>query len=109
MAVAAAKQNVGLNSDAEHFFDAVLSGLGFQFARGGNVRNKSYVNKQSIFRAELEAHLADGFEEGKRLNVADGAANFDDDHVNAFGHFSDGGFNFVGDVRDDLHGFAEVI
>ena len=28
MAVAAAKQNVGLNSDAEHFFDAVLRGLG---------------------------------------------------------------------------------
>ena len=60
-------------------------------------------------RAEFEAHLANGFEEGKRFDVADGAADFDDDHVNAFGNFFDGGFDFVGDVRNDLHGLAEVI
>ncbi len=29
VAVAAAEKNVGLNSDAQHFFDAVLRGLGF--------------------------------------------------------------------------------
>ncbi len=67
------------------------------------------MNKQSIFGAELEAHLADGFEEGEGLDVADGAADFDDDYVDTFGNFSDGGFDFVGDVGNDLDGFAEVI
>ncbi len=35
LSVAAANQNVGLNSDAQHFFHAVLRGLGLQFAGGG--------------------------------------------------------------------------
>ena len=109
VAIAAAKQNVGLNPDAEHFFDAVLRGLGFLFAGGGDVRNESDVNEERVFCAELEAHLANRFEEGKRLDVADGAADFDDDDVNAFGNFFDGGFDFVGDVRNDLHGLAEII
>jgi len=56
-----------------------------------------------------EAHLADGFEEWKRFDVADRAADFDDDDVYAFGNFFDGGFDFVGDVRNDLHGFAEIV
>ncbi len=109
VAVAAAKQNVRLDSDAQHFFYAVLRGLGFQLAGGGDEGHEGDVHEQSIFETELEAHLADGFEEGKGFDVADGAADFDDDHVHAFGNFFDGGFDFVGDVRDDLDGFAEVI
>ena len=109
VAVAAAQQNVRLDSDAQHFFDAVLRGLGFQLAGRGDEGHEGDVHEQSIFEPELEAHLADGFEEGKGLDVADGAADFDDDHVHAFGDFFDGGFDFVGDVRDDLDGFSEVI
>ncbi len=109
MAVAAAQQNVGLNSNAQHFFHAVLGGLGFQFAGGGDERHQRDVHEQSIFCAKLQAHLANGFEEGKRFDVANGAANFHDDHVHAFGNFPDGGFDFVGDVGNDLHGFAQVI
>ena len=60
------------------------------------------------------AQLADGFEEGQRLDVADGASDFDDHdvHRSAVGRGGDaagGGFDFVGHVRDHLHGFAEVI
>ena len=62
MAVAAAKQNIGLNSDAQHFFYAVLRGLGFLFAGCGKIGNQGYVNEQSIFRAELQTHLADRFQ-----------------------------------------------
>src|SRR4029077_20551957 len=57
--------------------------------------------------AEFEAHLADGFEKGKRFDVADGAADFDDDDVDAFGNFPDGGFDFVRYMGDDLGGLAE--
>ncbi len=100
VAVAAAEQNVGLNTDAEHFLDAVLSGLGFQFAGGGDEGHQCDVDEERVFGAEFEAHLANGFEEGKRFDVADRAANFDDDDVDVFGNFFDGGFDFVGDVRE---------
>ena len=33
----------------------------------------------------LETHLADRFEEGQGLDVADRAANFDNGHVGTFG------------------------
>ena len=90
--IAAAKQDVRLNPDAQHFFHAVLRGLGFEFAGSGDERNQRDVNEESVFRAELEAHLADGFEEGKRFDVADRAANLHDDDVDAVGDFFDSGF-----------------
>ncbi len=40
LAIAAANQNVGLNTDAEKFFHAVLRGLGFQFAGCRNERDE---------------------------------------------------------------------
>ena len=43
---------------------------------------------------------------GKRFDVADSAADFYQDYVYAFGNFAEGGFDFVGDVRDYLHCFA---
>src|SRR5258705_9511277 len=109
VAVAAAQQNVGLDTDAEHFFYAVLGGLGFQFAGGGDEGNERHVDEECVFCAEFEAHLTDGFEEGKGLDVADGAADFDDYHVNGFRNFPDGGFDFVGDVGNDLNGLAEEV
>ena len=109
MAVTAAKENIGLDTDAEHFFYAVLGGLGFEFAGRGDERNQSDVNEERVLGAEFEAHLADGFEEGKGFNIADGAADFDDNDVDSFRNFPDGGFDFVGDVRDDLDGLAEEV
>ena len=109
MAVAAAKQNVRLNPDAEHFLDAVLRGLGLQFAGSGNVRNQCDVDEERILGAQFQAHLANGFEEGKRFDIANGAANFDDDHVHAFGDAPDAALDFVGDVGNDLNGFAKII
>ena len=58
---------------------------------------------------QLVAELADGFEERQAFDVADRAADLDEHEVHAFvaaGHeLLDG----VGDVRNDLHGSAEVI
>ena len=58
-------------------------------------------------------HLPRGFQEGLRFDIADGAADFGDDHVGLVAvrvrvaHSDDAGFDFVGDVRDDLDGLAE--
>src|SRR5437773_3536501 len=107
--IAAAKQNVRLNSDAQHFLYAVLRRLGFQLAGSGDEGHEGDVHKQGVLGAKFQAHLADGFEEGKRFNVANGAADFDNHNVNAFGNFLDDGLDFVGDVRNDLDSFAEII
>src|SRR5690348_4159199 len=55
------------------------------------------------------ANLPDGFKERQRLDIADGAADLADHDVNLVGHLLDGGFDFVGDVRDHLYGLAEII
>ena len=46
---------------------------------------------------------------GKRFDVADRAADFDQDDVNAFGDFAECRFDFVGDVRNYLDGLAQII
>src|SRR5229473_2888018 len=107
--VAAAKQNVRLNPDAQHFFYAVLRRLGFQLAGSGNEGHQSDVYKKRVLSPHFQAHLADGFEEGKRFDVANGAANLDDNNVDAFGDFLDCRLDFIGHVRNHLDGLAEVI
>ena len=109
MAVGAAEQDVGLDADGEHFLDGVLGGLGFQLLRGGDPGNERDVDEDGIFAAEFLAHLADGFEERERFDVADGAADFDDGDVAFGGDFAHGVLDFIGDVGDDLDGLAEVV
>ena len=46
---------------------------------------------------------------GKRFDIADSAADFDDDDVDTFGDAFDAALDFVGDVRNDLDRFAEVV
>src|SRR5579875_162893 len=108
-AIAAANQDIGLNTDAEEFLDAVLGGLGFQFTGGGDKRHEGEVSENNIFRAEFQTHLANGFEKRQGFDIADRAANFNDHHVHIGRHFAEGGLNLVGDVRDDLDGLAEII
>ena len=109
MAITAAKQNVGLNPNAEHFLDAVLRGLGLELTGSGDVGDERNVNEERVLLAKLQAHLANGFEEGKRFDVADSAADFDDDDVDTFGDAFDTALDFVGDVGNDLDGLAEVV
>src|SRR5207253_678128 len=67
------------------------------------------VDVDGVAAAGFLAELADGFEERQRLDVADRAADLDDDDVDALAHFADALLDLVGDVRDDLHGLAEVV
>src|ERR1700692_850275 len=67
------------------------------------------MNLDGIPSAHFERELADGFEKWKRLDVADSAADLDDDDVDPLADFTDALLDLVRDVRDDLHGLAEVI
>ena len=59
--------------------------------------------------AQVLTHLADGFQKGERLNVADRAADLDDEDFAVGGDLAHGVFNLVGDVGNDLNGLAEVV
>ena len=66
--------------------------------------------KAQLLGPMLQAHLAHRLEEGQRLDVADGAADLDDRHVDLVaGAAADEVLDLVGDVRDHLHRLAEVV
>ena len=107
--VHAANQDVGLQTDAQHFFNGMLGRLGFDFAGGSNVGNVAQVGEQGVVASQLAAHLTDGFQKRQRFNVADRTADFDDGHIVTCRAFVDAAFDFVGNVRDDLNRAAEVV
>jgi hypothetical protein len=113
-AVGAAQQRVGLDADLAQLLHRVLRGLGLELAGRGDPGHVGQVHEGALLGPMLEAHLAHGFQEGQRLDVAHGAADFDDGHVHRVrradaGAALDEFLDLVGDVRDDLHGLAQVV
>ncbi|KAF1061152.1 MAG: hypothetical protein GAK39_05880 [Variovorax sp.] len=113
-AVGAAQQGVGLDADFAQLLRRVLRGLGLELAGGGDPGHVAQVHEGRVVRAHAQAHLAHGLEEGQRLDVAHGAADLDDGHVDLVrgtdaGAALDVFLDLVGDVRDHLHRLAEVV
>ena len=67
------------------------------------------MNVDHVFLAHVGFELADRLEERKAFDVADGAADLDDHHVDIAGHQLDAALDFVGDVGNDLDRAAEVV
>ncbi len=67
------------------------------------------MDKERVLTTFFMAHLADSFDEGQRFNVADSSADFNDGDIDISSDFAAGGFDFVGDVRNDLNGLTEII
>ena len=94
----------------EQFLHRVLRGLGLQLLRGGDPRHQREVDEDRVLAAQFLAHLANGLKKRQRLDVADRAADLDNGHVRAVGRdLAHGVLDLVGDVRNDLDGFAEVV
>ena len=108
-AIAAAQQDVGLDADLPHLLDGVLRRLGLELAGRRDEGDERHVDAHGVLVAEIHLELADRFEEGERLDVADGAADLDDRDVDALGRGADARLDLVGDVRDDLHRRAQVL
>ena len=62
-----------------------------------------------VLLAEVPAKFANRFEERQAFDIADGAADFDDQNVASFSGEADAAFDFIGDMRNDLHRRAEII
>lgn len=108
----AADDDVGLDANFAEFGDGLLSRLGFDLAGGFEERKQCDVDEADIFFADFERKLAECFEKKETFHVADGAANFRDQHVDigvVVGDLVDARFDFIGNVRDELHGLAEVV
>ena len=108
---AAANKDVRRDADFAQLGHALLGRLGLELAGGLDERNERDVQKQDIPPAGAERELPDRLDEGQPLNVADGAADLGDHHVDPgfFADLPDAFLDFIGHVRDDLHSFAEVI
>ena len=67
------------------------------------------MDKNGIAAPAFEGEFADGLEKRQAFNVASGAADLGDHHISAalFSHFLNALFDFIGHVRNHLHGFAE--
>ena len=104
-------QHERVRGDAElaQHHDGMLGRLGLELMRGGDVRHQGDVHEHAVFGAQVAAYFTSGLQERLGFNVADGAADFGDDHVDVIGRLrAHTGLDFVGDVRDDLHALAEV-
>ena len=108
-AIGAAQQDVGLDADRSQVAHAVLRRLGLELAGGADVRHQRQVDVERVLAADVLAELADRLEERQALDVADGAADLDDHDVDAVRDRADAVLDRVGDVRNHLHGRAEVV
>ena len=67
------------------------------------------MHEYAVIAPLLVAHLADRLQKRQRLDIADRAADFHDDHVHVRRDLAHGSLDFIGHVRDHLHGLAQVI
>ena len=68
------------------------------------------MQEEHVLPADVVPDLAGGLEERQRLDVADRAADLVDHHVDVGpAHGEHRVLDLVGDVRDHLHGVAEVV
>ena len=72
-------------------------------------RHQRQMDEDRGAARQLVAELADRLEERQALDVADRAADLDQHEVDALVAAGDELLDGVGDVRDHLHGAAEIV
>ncbi len=104
----AANEHIGLNADLSQQTDGMLRRLRFQLAGRFQIRHQREMDIQAVFLANIERKLADRFQERLAFDIADRAADFGDDDINiAIAELVNDALDFVRDVRNHLHRFAQ--
>src|SRR5262249_27422369 len=110
LAFGAADENIRLNADFAEPANRVLSRFGFGLAGGLEIRNQRQVNIDAIGFADIKSDLPDCFQERQAFDIAHRPADFGNDDVDIIrDKFAHGRFDFVGDVGNDLYGFAQIL
>ena len=104
-----AEQHIGLDTDRPQVAHAVLRGFGLEFAGRRDERHQRQVDIDGVVAADVLAKLPDRLEKRQTLDVADRAADFDEQDVDVLGGGADALLDLVRDVRDDLHRPPEVV
>ena len=107
----ATHDHVGMDTDPAQLVHRVLGGLRLELTRSLDERDEGDVEIENVLGPDLTPELADRLEERQRLDVADGAADLGDDHVDGLirSGAPDARLDLVRDVRNDLHGRAEEL
>ena len=108
--IAAQYDDIRRNSHPLQFFHRVLRGFGLVLVAPPQKGDQSDVNKAGVLPALLQADLPRGLQKRLAFNVAGCAADFRNDDVGP-GFLADAVnkvLDFLCNVRDDLHGLAEV-
>ena len=91
------------------FLDRMLGRLGLQLAGGRDVGHQRQMDIDGVVARQVVAELADRLQERHRLDVADRAADLAEHEVVVVIAVEDEILDLVGDVRNDLHGGAEIV
>ena len=89
----------------------MLGWLGFQLFGRSDVGDEREVDIDHVRWADVLAELPYRFQEWKDLDVADSSTNLGDHHVDSVfvPDSTDPLLDLVGDVRNHLHGVAEIV
>ena len=115
IAIAPQDQRIRCDADIAQGGDRMLGGFGLQLPRRRQIRNQRDVQEKAVLPAHLVAHLAGGLQERLGFDIADGAADLGDDHIGPvsisvrLGHLQDAGLDLISDMRDHLHGVAQIL
>ena len=101
---------IGLDADISQRGDRMLRRLRLQLSRRTDVWQQGHVQEEDIVTTHLVADLPNCLEERQRLDISDGAPNLSDDDVHVrSGHPANPCLDLVRDVRNHLHGVAEIL
>ena len=108
--VGARDDHVGLDADGAELPHRVLGRLRLELA-GRDAGKQREVHVEHVLAADVVAELADRLEVGERFDVADRAADLDDDDLGLLlaRDAVDAFLDLIRDVGDDLHRRAEVV
>ena len=109
--VAAEYDDIGVDAHAEKLLHGVLRGLRLVLVRATQKRHQRDMDKEAVLPSDFEGNLPNRFDEGLRFNVTDGAADFGNDHIGVrlLADAVHKILDFIRNVRDDLHGRAEIL
>ena len=89
----------------------MLGGLALVLVGAPQEGHQSHVDEQAVGRADLQGDLPHGLYKGLGFDVADGAADFRDDHIRIglLAHPVDEFLDLIGDVGNHLDGGAQIL
>jgi hypothetical protein len=110
-AIRSQHDHVGMDALRPQFGNRVLGRLGLELFGRADVGNEGDMQVEGVLTPDVVAELPDGLEEGKALDVADGASHLGDDDIGTalLPHPGDAGFDLVGDVRDHLDRVTQIV